>query len=66
MTFQQKCPKCGDVSKFKMADEDAAFLVGDPSAIIKSKCGLCSNEFVLDDEYMRTMREFAKMVIYHG
>ena len=66
MTFQQKCPKCGDVSKCKMADEDAAFLAGDPSGIIKCKCRLCSTEFVLDDEYTRTIREFAEMVIYHG
>ena len=66
MTFQQKCPKCGDVSKFKMDDEDTAFIVGDFIGKIKCKCGLCGNEFVLDDDDMRTIQECAEVVMYHG
>lgn len=66
MVFALKCPHCGDTSKFKMSNEDTAFIVGDSSGKIKCKCRLCGNEFVLEDDNMRTIQECAEVVMYHG
>lgn len=66
MVYMTKCPHCGDTTKFKMSDEDTAFIASEHGGKIECKCWRCGNDFVLDDDYTRTIQECGKMVMYHG